>query len=385
MFVTAAQPHWPDTIPGNFNVPESVTVLPDADPDRIFETHSVIYLKPGALYRWPSITLTRAVTIYGNNAIIELVGAGPQLHVHPPSWNNDVDTNVAIDLKVTLRDIIFRGSDSQPDRQEAMSAKFVEHSAVWIDNAWRTTIENCSFLNYKGSAIWYQDDVKGLPTGIFEAQHILTNCRFRHCRIGVSNAGRSEYSMASNNLFADCQICFNVIGGNWLRVGNHIVSCRCAYYHTTVPWYIGRSGNQNAAHGTFCSNSVNHCTTACLWPSSFMQANGVRVDLAGFYFSDGGTYPPNWTGNTHYYFDMILDNMSTQKSFKWTICGCVLMNCTITTRNNTGNSTYIFGCTGNSDTRIGNVPAGNISPDIGTTVYKKSMEVVKCRKRIRDN
>lgn len=343
-----------------------VVITPDVtDPTEIFYKNRCVYLQPGATYYWSGIKITQPIVIYGRGATIRLQGDGPIIEV---TGGNLVQP---YDCPVTLYDIAFNGNETV-NRNAPMSQNFVNKSALWFTNAWKSSIINCSFTNFNGAAIWFRDD--NLYTRWMQ-QHSVIGCKFLMCRIGIANSGRSEYSIANSNLFFDCCVCFNVVGGNWRRTGNQIAASKCAYLHVeSGMWYQGNN-KENTAHGAFTSNTLNHCDNGCLWPATWTLADGRTIArLSGMYFDSSVSCPPTFTGNALWYSGIELRGFSLVGSMQ-TFCftGCTFMG---NPNNNlesriaiqTGKSqVYFIGCTGNN-IAVYNVAAANIIPAFGTTL-----------------
>lgn len=348
-------------------VDEFVVIPPNVDPTSYFYDNRCVYLEPGGSYLWSGIKITRPLIIYGRGATIRLNGEGPILEV-------TTGLNVApSDCPFTVYDVIFHGNEDV-NRNQAMSNSFVNKSAIWITNAWKSSLVNCSFLNFNGAALWYRDDA--LYTE-WKQQHAVLGCKFYKCRIGVANSGRSEYSIADSNCFFDCCVCFNVIGGNWRQSSNQIAASKCAYLHVeSGMWYEG-SNKQNPAHGAFTGNTLNHCDSGCLWPQAWTLADGRQIArLGGMYFDSSVSFPPTFSDNTLWYSGIELRGFSTGSQLK-TYCftGCTFMgNPNNTTqsriaivREGTSNNSKVFfiGCTGNN-IAVYNVAQANITPLFGT-------------------
>lgn len=367
LFPTTAVPSWNDQyfLPLE-TLDNCVTLLPGSDAQEAFDSYSMICLKPYGNYVWTAVSITKPVILMGNNATVHLNGEGPQLHIHPPGLNPNFNVNRPEDLRVTIKDVIFRGQSDDLGRLLPMTEQMVTHSAIWVDNARKVTIQGCSFQNWNGTAVWHQDDFVGPATwSTFESQNLLTNCRFKTCRMGVSTGGRSEYGLIANNIFTDCQIAFNVVGGNWHRIGNVINDTRCAYLHVKNPWYLGRVGNQNSSISSFCFNICNHTTDRSLWSTNFTLPDGTAIELGGFYFDDDTASPPTYTGNTHNYYDLKLINMVVENAAhptRWCITGCTFMNSSIGVPESLAARVFLIGTSSNEPTVGGYVPAGNQIP-----------------------
>lgn len=346
------------------NENDFVVMKPGDDPTDFFQKHSCVYLQPGRVYQWSGIKVTNPICIYGRGAIVRLLGEGPIMEV---TGGDDISPS---DIPFTVYDVIFDGNETV-DRNVNMSVAFENKSALWFTNAWKSTVFNCTFSNFNGTALWYRDNPP--PQG-FEGQHSLLGCRFIKCRIGVSNSGRSEYSLANSNLFFDCQVCFNVIGGNWRQTGNQMMYSKCGYLHVKDGmWYEG-SNKENPAHGAFTGNTLNHCDNGCAWPASFTLKNGSTISrLSGLYFDDDAAYPPTFTGNAMWYSGMEVMNFindTNLKSFSFTGCTFVgpandMESSRIAISNRVGTKVFFIGCTGNN-VNVYNVTAANMTPPFGT-------------------
>lgn len=367
-------PVWPqpDVADGS-TASSSVTLTPADGAQEAFDTYSVVNLQPGKTYYWSTVAITKPVILNGNNATVFLSGEGPVINVRPAEFNSEVATNLSSYLPCIIRDVTFKGHSVPPDKSVDMSSKIFYDGAIYVNSVRGVAVDNCAFENFNGTALWFDEDVQ-VNGSQWDNFNSVRNCRFKHCRHGVSNGGRAEYGIADANFFQQCQIAFNVCGGNWLRTSNHIVNTRCGYLHTDQNWYMGRTGNQNPAHGTFVGNSINHANdNSSLWPQVYRQSNNpsTNVNLAGFYFADTNAFPPNFSGNTMYFCDMSIVNFAVLNSFKWSLTGCVFYNTAINVLNGRGTSMYIVGCTGNSVTTIRGIAAANISPDIGTITQRE--------------
>ncbi|ASU50468.1 E1B-2 [Odocoileus adenovirus 1] len=343
-------------------------VLPlEADPTTFFQDHSVVYLIPGVTYRWNNVPINKSVTVYGQGATVKLNGSGPILFVQSK-------TEMPEDLNVVLENILFSGGDDAPNRHDPMTDECETHSAVWIHNAWKTTITKCSFENFKGSAVWYSDKSDFWHAMKWNQQHLITECRFDACRIGISNTGACEYSMANGNQFFDCHICFNVIGGQWMRSNNIFCKCRSAYFHVKeFMWYAGTSGNLNAAKGMFTNNFCAHCDHGSLWPSNFRLRNNTEVSLAGIYFDDDAETPPLFHGNFHWFGDVKILNFPQNRVTSVCFTGCHFYGHTVMVEDagkveiNAAlkDKVYLLGCTGDTVT-LKNIKEENVAPSFGT-------------------
>lgn len=360
-FVSNPIPSWP-VQPVVTNTEDGAYIMkPGENAHDVLSSNRVVYLMPGETYYWKNVLITSSLILRGQGANVFLDGVGPILMLEGGSQPSD--------LNVTIDGVNFMGGIDVPDRGEPMSALFLDQGAIWAHNAFKTSIVNCSFQNFKGCAVWFYDDREYWTNRTWSQQHIVSFNRFQGCRMGVANGGGSEYAFASCNCFFDCQICFYVIGGNWNRSSNLIVNCRCAYYHSKDGmWYTG-SGNYNPAHGSFTGNTLNHCDYGGnLWPTAFIGADGRSMNLAGMYFDNDSAYPPTWTGNTQYYGDMYVNKYSNKQK-AWCIVGCTIMGGSgadpsvgkITIGSSVTNTTYFIGCSGNSVYVYG-AKAANMTP-----------------------
>ncbi|AKT26019.1 IX_E1b_55K [Equine adenovirus 2] len=346
-----------------------VILKPEDDAAQVLADNAAVYLVPGAVYKWSKITITKPVIIYGRGAFVKLSGPGPMIEVVGGDGSKHADS-----IPITFYDINFSGS-RVVIREETMKDEYLTESAIWFSHAWKSSIINCNFSNFNGAALWYHDSTAYKPD--WHQQHMVLNCRFRMCRFGIANSGASEYSLANSNCFFDCCVCFNVVGGNWRRVGNIIANCRCAYLHVggTRMWYLGMAGSNNAAHGAFTDNTMNHADVGGnKWPTVFRMANGTNINIAGFYFDDASVSPPTFTGNTLYYCDMKFVNILTDSSLQnWTITGCNIFGeqratttaGTITLASSLKDKIYFIGCSGNK-VKLVNVKEDNVIPKFGT-------------------
>lgn len=373
-FVTAPLISWAQDVaatPSN-GTQKAFTLRPGDDTTTAFSTEgAVIDLLPGAEYHWHRENISTTVTIRGNGATVRNARpvSGPCIFIRST-------TGSPMNLRVSLEDIIFKGYED-PDRASPMSNTASQNCAVWIHQAWKATVLRCTFINWRGAALWFSDTTTYWSSQQWSQQHMVCQNRFEGCRICIANTGGSEYSLASNNCFFDCQIAFNVIGGNWNRCGNVIVNCRCAYLHArNNMWFAGSSGVFNAAHDTFVGNVLNHCDYGGnRWPTVLTMANGSQIQLAAFYFDNTGAYPPLWCGNTQYYGDMKLLNYNSGGMKAWVISGCIFMagsnsmptagNITVS---NGGDKVYLIGCSSNASVQVTGIAAANMTPSVGTIV-----------------
>lgn len=355
------------------SVEEFVTVTPDvSDPTDIINETGCIYLQPGAVYHWGGIKITRPVCIYGRGATIKLQGQGPIFEVTAGEGVR------ASDVPSTFQDIIFDG-DTVVDRNATMSQSFVRHSAIWITNAWKSCVMNCSFKNFNGTALWYRDDniyVTGPTSRLWLQQHIVIGNKFELCRFGVSNSGRSEYSLADSNVFGDCFICFNCIGGNWTQRSNNMTACKSGYFHVRrLMWYEG-SNRDNPVHGAFTGNTLNHCDSGCKWPYSLTLPGGdVVTPLSGLYFDNTTITPPTFNDNVLWYSSIELRGFGLiSNASNYTMSGITFMGppnnpksrIAVSTTGNLASKVFLFGCWGNTNVNIYNIPAANVVPSCGT-------------------
>lgn len=338
-----------------------------ADPGDYFDDNYCVYLQPGALYRWTNQVIKKPLIIYGRGATVLLEGPGPLLEVY--GTNRD---SISIDVPCSFYDIHF-GGNASVDRLQPMGPEFIQHSAIWFTNAWKSTLSNCTFSNFNGAALFYQDSVQYKPN--WQQQHIVSGCRFVTCRIGIANGGGAEYSIASNNCFFDCHVCFNVVGGNWRRTGNNIANCRCAILHVSEKmWYQGFGGTNNPAHGTFTSNTVNHSDAVGVqWPAQFtLSDDKTVVPLTALYFDNPNAMPPTYAANTHWYAGITILNFDQNNAL---LCFCIT-GCTLMGNNTNPDQTngiilspqvtkrvYFIGCTINN-LKFQNVTAANIIPNV---------------------
>ncbi|UJZ92502.1 LH1 [Barthadenovirus sternae] len=368
-FVTGALPTWPRYASPSIDSSSVYTISPDENINYVLSKYKYVALQPDSVYHWKNIIIVSSVIIDGRGSVIKLDGNGPIFKLEGRTLH-------PANLFVSFYNITFVGLEDVPDRSEHMQVDYLDHSAIWTHNAFKVTIQNCNFLNFKGAAVWFNDDNTYWTTKGWSQQHEVCYNRFQGCRIGIANSGASEYSIASLNLFYDCQICFYVIGGNWNRSSNMIVNCRSAYFHSkSGMWYAGSAGNYNAAHGSFTSSTLNHCDYGGnLWPTEFNGSDNKVYELAGMYFDDDSTYPPTWTGNTQYYGDMHIKNFkAAQKNF--CIVGCTIMG-RAASDENVGNirldpaiasKVYFIGCSGNEVVVFGGKKV-NMIPDVFAVV-----------------
>lgn len=335
------------------------TMLPTDDPDAVFAAYKVVYLVPGAEYTWRNVFIRRPVIVYGNGATVKTSGTGPILKV--------VGIPSAATDSVLLQDITFVGEDSTPDRAAIMSAEQMNSSALWIMDQWRVTIRSCEFKNFYGAAVFFEQSVAvpGFTSGA--TSHQVTGCRFIGCRMGVAVGGKSEHSSISGCSFYDCQICLNVVGGNWVFVGNVMANCRCAYLHSTDLWYQSANpvvGSRNVFNSNIISNAA---ANGNLWPTKFNLPSRT-IDLAAFYFEDVNADPPCYVGNVHTLADVNIANFKTDDIFCMTGCsfyGGANDVGALTTTTALKDKVYILGCQGR-DVTMNNFDSNNVDPDFGT-------------------
>ncbi|AAK13172.1 E1B 55K [Bovine atadenovirus D] len=363
---------WPQAVHQNVapSTARSHILLPvDADPEVYFNKYSAVYLIPDATYTWKNVEITTHIHIYGQGATVKLHGSGPILSIR----NAQIEPKV---LRVLISDIHFIGGEL-PNRNSSMGSDCLHHGAIFCHNVWKTTISNCVFENFKGAAVWYSS----VPYSNFRKwgqQHCITSCKFDSCRIGVANTSYSEFSMANNNHFFDCQVCFNVVGGYWMRNDNLFVQCRCAYLHTKKHmWYSGDGQNFQAARGTFNNNMLNHCDYGSMWPTEFVLANGSVIELAGFYFDDDEEQPPTFVGNMLWYGDVKILKLPMARLKHWCINACHIYGITygmpdagcITISPELADIVFVIGCSGNNVV-IYNVNEEHIVPSVGIVKQK---------------
>lgn len=358
LYVVKAVNQWAAP-PPRFSTQAPGTLLPTDDPDTVFASFKVVYLIPGAEYVWRNVEIRRPVTVYGNGATVKTSGTGPILKIIGPS--------TAATEGVLLQDISFSGQDSTPDRIVPMSADQMNSSAIWVVDQWKVTISGCSFKNFYGAALFFEQTAAapGFTSGA--TAHKVTGCRFSGCRIGIAIGGKSEFSSAVNNSFYDCQVCFNMAGGNWCCADNVIANSRCAYLHTTDLWYQS-AGPIVGTRNIFSTNVISNCdSNGNLWPTAF-NLPGRSINLAGVYFDDVNADPPSYFGNVHTLADMNILNFIAGGIFCITGCsfygganetGAITVTAALKPR------VYVFGCQGREVT-LNNVDADNVDPDFGT-------------------
>ncbi|AFV70632.1 LH3 [Bovine adenovirus 6] len=341
----------------------------DADPNVYFNKYSAVYLIPDATYVWKNVEITTHLHLYGQGATVRLHGTGPILSIQSSKTEPE-------ELRVLISDIHFFGGDF-PDRNSPMTPEKEHHGAIFCHNVWKTTISNCIFENFNGAAILYSS-LQYFRYRKWGQQHSVTGCKFDSCRIGIANTSCSEFSLANNNLFFDCQVCFNVVGGYWMRNDNLFVQSRCAYLHIKENmWYAGDGQNFQAARGTFNNNMLNHCDYGSLWPTEFTLTDGSVIELAGFYFDDDEEQPPTFVGNMLWYGDVKILNLPTTRLKQWCISACHIYGVTagmpdagcVTVSRNLAEVVYIIGCCGNTVT-IYNVNPEHVVPNVGTVKQK---------------
>ncbi|ABA47235.1 E1B 55K [Snake adenovirus 1] len=357
LYVVKPINQWPAPSAFLYPLPRG-TLLPGQSPDEAFARNSVVFLVPGAEYNWKNVVIRKPVWIYGERCHGEDFRPRAIIHIM-----GDLDNP----MDVRIQDLTFIGGDS-PDRLVPFSAVLTNQMALWCIDP-RITIRGCSFYNFGGAAIYLERSERDTGFRFGRGQVMITDCRFRGCRIGIANGGSVEYGLASQNNFSDCQICFNVVGGNWTRSGNVASNCRCMYLHTQGMWYEGAAGNFNPAHGSFTSNTLNHCDYGGnLWPTEFQLPDRV-INLAGFYFDNAAARLPNFSGNSQWYGDMKLINFLPDSTF--VINGGALYGGpgdtgVIAVATALAAKVFVIGCQGNAGQQIVNVPAANIIPEVGT-------------------
>lgn len=353
-------------------VNEFVVVPPTVeDPTDIINESGCIYLQPGAVYYWGGVKITRPVCVYGRGATIKLKGEGPIFEVTAGERVRSAD------VPSTFQDIIFDG-DTVINRDSVMNEGFVRHSAIWITNAWKSCVMNCFFKNFNGTALWYRDDnlyMTGPTSRLWVQQHVVIGNKFELCRFGVSNSGRSEYSLADSNVFGDCQVAFNCIGGNWSQRGNNMTATKCGYFHVRrLMWYEGNN-RDNPVHGAFTGNTLNHCDSGCKWPFSLMLPNNVQITaLSGMYFDNITITPPTFNDNVMWYSGIELRGFALISNIQnYTMCGITFVGppsgvksrIAVTTTGGVQSKTFMTGCWGNSNVTVYNIPQANIVPLCG--------------------
>ena len=341
----------------------------DADPEDYFNKYSAIYLIPDATYVWKNVEISKHLHLYGQGATVKLHGSGPILSIQSSKIEPET-------LRILISDVNFVGGEI-PNRNSPMTAENIHHGAIFCHNVWKTTISNCVFENFKGAAVWYSS-LQYYNYRKWGHQHCITGCKFDSCRIGIANTSCSEFSMANNNHFFDCQVCFNVVGGYWMRNDNLFVQCRCAYLHTKEHmWYAGDGNNFQAARGTFNNNMLNHCDYGSLWPTEFKLENGSKIELAGFYYDDDEEQPPSFVGNMLWYGDVKILNLPITRLSHWCINACHIYGYTSIMPNagcvyvspDLTDKVLIIGCSGNNVT-IFNVNKEHVIPEFGTFKQK---------------
>lgn len=377
-------PYWPQPSTSvDVTVASTVLLSPADNAQQAFDTFSIINLQPGKVYHWTSTIVKKPTILNGNNATVYLAGDGPIIQVQTGEFDPNVTNNISRRFPCIFRDVIFKGSTVPPPREELMSESFFYHGGIYVNGVRGVSVVNCMFENFNGTALWFDEDLQ-VNGGQWDNFNSVTSCRFKNCRHAISNGGRAEYGVAVGNLFQQCQVAFNVCGGNWVRSGNNIVNSRCGYLHTAVNWYMGGSGNQNPAHGTFVGNSLNHANDDTVsWPTVYRTSSNpaTQIALAAVYFDDTNAYPPNFVSNTMYFCDMSIVRFARANNFKWSLTGNVFYSTTITVTNQMGTSMYLVGCTGNSVTRITGIASANVSPEIGTIVRTRELALSPPLKR----
>lgn len=345
---------------------------PTDNAEEVLNKYSLVYLLPGAVYKWSSVNVYRPVQIEGRGATVVFAGyEGPSLLITGDSETGDKS------FRIILRDINFVGGQ-QPDRGEPMQERFSTHVGVWFSGLSRCTISNCSFINYKGCALMFSSHE--VPAGglyVSSAQHVISGCRFVSNRVAICTDVATAGSLAVNNCFRDCQVCFWVNGGGWQRTGNLISNSRCAYLHTNQnsTWWSGDTASaQGLAQDSFTGNTLQYCDYACEWPNQLVvNPEGDTITLSGFYFNNQQSYPPVWVGNNHMYADVKIIDFKTELT-KYCLVGNMFIG---TDDGNTGgvyvadalkDKVYLIGCYGTQGVKIYNVPNANCTPTVGTSV-----------------
>ncbi|AGS11264.1 E1B protein large T-antigen [Duck adenovirus 1] len=369
-YLTGNLPTWSvSTVKNDPSMPlGAYLMLPSENPEDVFNKYQTVYLVPGEQYRWKQVIIKSSITIHGQGALVKLDGPGPSLTISGGS-------GLPIDMTVELRDINFKGLDIPPDREELMEDAFLRHSAIWSHNVTRTVINGCSFVNFKGAAVWFYDEDTTWSGRIFAEQHLFINNRITGCRIGLALGSVSRNSVASHNIFNDCHVCFNVLGGGWTLVNNCIMNSRCAYLHAKEGmWYSGPATSGPALVNVFSGNVLNNCAAnGNMWPTDYLGGGDVPLKLAAFYFNDEDAIPPVWTGNAHNWADVTLTKFSSDLE-SYSITGCMFIGQTtavpsagrIYVGNTISDKVYFFGCSGNGVYLYGTTDANLFPDDFGT-------------------
>lgn len=355
---------WPDPAAKRPRLTE-VVLSPGEDAAFAFANFDVVNLVPRATYHWTSLALRKPKTLIGNGATVFLRGVGPLLQCVG---------NPALSSQWIIKDVTFVGSALHLDRATPFGFDIIEQNCFMFDNCVKVSVINCNFYRFPGTALWFVNS--GAPVGHYwDPQHIVANCRFQECRMGVSIGGGADHGTVSGCNFFDCQICFNVSGGQWNMSGNVIVNCRCAYLHTKGNWYQGTLGNINPAQGNFCDNVISNCDyNGNLWATEFMLSTGVVINLAGYYFDDDAALPPNWSGNAMTFCDAQLKNFLTGNNEVYCITGCFINGDTVDgeakgkfeASDAVKDNIHLIGCSSNGKVTLTKIPAGNVSPSFGT-------------------
>lgn len=350
-----------------------VTIPPNADPMLYFNVYPVLFLMPGVTYRWPSIQLHSNTIINGQGAVVFLQGDGPLFNV--AASDSAIEP---VSLNIHFNNINFFGGQMF-DRSEDMSINFVPHSAIWITDVWKTTISNCSFNNFKGAAVFYKENGLAPSELVGQQQHLVTGCKFTHCRIAIANSGFSEYSVASTNSFYDCHIAFHVYGGYWLRSNNLINKCGAGFFHNqNNMWYLGQGQYNVSDLGTFSNNIVHRSDTdkGNLWPSTFKLTNNSTVTLAGMYCNSSSSLPPLYLGNSHFYSSFDIINLP---GHIYCVTGCKFYGTEGSTTysyikvpQTFTNNIYFLGCFGNGVRKV-NISDTNMTPVFGRSTRMNSV------------
>lgn len=357
--------------PSNFPMIQSsetndfVIIKPEDDPNQFFNVYSVLYLVPGANYKWSNISLYTPTIINGQGASVTLNGDGPIFDVA-------VSTEAVspVSLYIVFNAVNFVGGKPF-DRTTPMSLDVVTQSAVWITDVWKTTFLNCSFSYFKGAALFFKENNLASSSLKGSQQHLVSNCKFTYCRIGIANSGFSEYSIASTNSFYDCHIAFHVYGGYWIRSNNLINKCGSGFFHITSSnmWYLSEGSYTPLDFGTFSNNNVHYTDTNSgnLWPLEFTLPSGT-VQLSGMYCQSGNALPPLYLGNSHLYSSF---NIASLPGHIYCVTGCKFYGTESSTTYSyvkvpsaQSANIYFLGCFGNSVQKV-NVTNANMLPMFG--------------------
>ena len=145
-----------------------------------------------------------------------------------------------------LSNIKFVGADVIPPNINVVNANLgTRHCLKIVDSINQPCIiNNCSFFNYDGSAL-YASHTGGSTRGYI----IMAECFIKNCMVGGNLAVQSEYNKFSNLIIRECNIACINNGGN-----NVFTGCT---FHGVVGFYI--DGIQsNSGHGTCNGCTFNH-------------------------------------------------------------------------------------------------------------------------------